>query len=349
MVYEGFYRGRLHDICKTFKNGDLIPTLGFGTGTGYFGRPDDVAKGIVVAFHAGYRLIDTAQVYETENGVGEGIIKLIENEKMSDGQDITRQDIFLETKVGSSLMLLQNQPKIRESIMKSLERIHIKTLDLMLLHTPGVRTNSEKWLRAIAEEDRDRIPKTPKDFHQARIEAWEVLQQCKDEGMLRHIGVSNWNDEHLSKLLQDPRCKTKPELNQIENHPYHVGQNVINFCNKNEILIQAYGPLGNGRSERAQGGPEGNMDRVMDDPTITQIASENDMTIAQVCIKWAVQKGILPVIKSENEGRLKENIDALKGVSCDKDPGKRLSEADVARIDKLNKGQNIFLGWYNML
>ena len=115
-----------------------------------------------------------------------------------------------------------------------------------------------------------------------RVEAWEVLQEAKNDGLVRHIGVSNWNDDHLSKLLNDPRCTIVPELNQIENHPYHVGQNVIDFCNQHEILVQAYGPLGNGLSERAKGGPEGNMERVLDDPAIKAIANNHNLTIAQV-------------------------------------------------------------------
>ena len=115
-----------------------------------------------------------------------------------------------------------------------------------------------------------------------RIEAWEVLQQAKEDGLVSHIGVSNWNEEHLSKLLDDPRCKVVPELNQIENHPYHVGQNVIDFCNEHQILIQAYGPLGNGRSERAKGGPDGDLKRVLDDPDINDISKNHNLTVAQV-------------------------------------------------------------------
>ena len=115
-----------------------------------------------------------------------------------------------------------------------------------------------------------------------RAEAWEVLQQAREEGLVRHIGVSNWNDVHLSGLMNDPRCTFIPELNQIENHPYHVGTEVIEFCRQHQILVQAYGPLGNGLSDRAKGGPEGSMARVLDDPYIKQIASRNNLTMAQV-------------------------------------------------------------------
>ena len=101
---------------------------------------------------------------------------------------------------------------------------------------------------------------------------------------MQHIGVSNWNDDHLAKLLNDSRCTIIPELNQIENHPYHVGQNVIDFCNKHQILIQAYGPLGNGLSERAKGGKEGDMKRVLDEPVIKDIANKNNLTLAQVIL-----------------------------------------------------------------
>ena len=115
-----------------------------------------------------------------------------------------------------------------------------------------------------------------------RIEAWEVLQQAKEDGIVKHIGVSNWNDVHLSNLMKDPRCKVVPELNQIENHPYHVGQSVIDYCNEHQILIQAYGPLGNGLSDRAKGGPDGELKRVLDDPEIKRIADTNELTPAQV-------------------------------------------------------------------
>ena len=117
-----------------------------------------------------------------------------------------------------------------------------------------------------------------------RIEAWEVLQQAKEDGMVKHIGVSNWNDVHLSNLMNDPRCKIVPELNQIENHPYHVGQSVIDYCNDHQILIQAYGPLGNGLSDRAKGGPDGELKRVLDDPEIKRIADTNELTPAQVLL-----------------------------------------------------------------
>ena len=115
-----------------------------------------------------------------------------------------------------------------------------------------------------------------------RIEAWEVLQQAKEDGIVKHIGVSNWNDVHLSNLMKDPRCKVVPELNQIENHPYHVGQSVIDYCNEHQILIQAYGPLGNGLSDRAKGGPDGELKRVLDDPEIKRIADTSELTPAQV-------------------------------------------------------------------
>ena len=128
-----------------------------------------------------------------------------------------------------------------------------------------------------------------------RIEAWEVLQNVKEDGLVKHIGVSNWNDNHLSNLLNDPRCKILPELNQIENHPYHVGENVIEFCKKHEILVQAYGPLGNGLSERAKGGREGNMERVLDDPNIKEIASSNQLTVAQV-IMICRRKTFTPIL-----------------------------------------------------
>ena len=109
-----------------------------------------------------------------------------------------------------------------------------------------------------------------------------MLQQAKEDGLVKHIGVSNWNDVHLSNLMNDPRCKIVPELNQIENHPYHVGQSVIDYCNDHQILIQAYGPLGNGLSDRAKGGPDGELERVLDDPEIKRIADANQLTPAQV-------------------------------------------------------------------
>ena len=126
---------------------------------------------------------------------------------------------------------------------------------------------------------------TKKNIFICRIEAWEVLQQAKEDGMVKHIGVSNWNDVHLSNLINDPRCKIVPELNQIENHPYHVGQSVIDYCNDHQILIQAYGPLGNGLSDRAKGGPDGELKRVLDDPEIKRIADTNELTPAQVLFR----------------------------------------------------------------
>jgi len=329
-MYGGVYDGSEGDF--SFRNGGEIPRLGFGTGTGYNNRPDDIPDGMWMAYQAGYRLFDTAQVYGTEGGVGQGMARLV------DKHGVNRNQIFLMSKVESSFMLRGNKPKIREMVEKSLQLMKVETLDLMLLHTPGVRTNAERFLSKIPKDELHRVPRTPEDCCMARMEAWEVLQECLRDGLVQHIGVSNWNEEHLEQLIQNPRCSLVPELNQIENHPYHVGQKVIDYCNTKGILVQGYAPLGNGRSERAS---DKDRDLVLDDPVLADIAKSCGCSVAQVCLRWALQKGIGPVIKSENEARLKENM-----ATINMNP---LEKQDMERIDQLNKGQNIFLGWYDMM
>jgi len=335
-MFAGTYQGSEGDL--SFRGGGKIPALGFGTGTGYSNRPEDVPDGMCRAFQVGYRLFDTAQVYGTEDGVGRGLAKLVAD------HGVERSQVFLMSKVNSNFILMQNKQQIKQSVKKSLELMQVKTLDLMLLHTPGVRTSAERFMSKIPKDDLQRIPRTPEDCFTARLEAWEVLCECAAEGLVTHIGVSNWSDSHLAQLIEHPRCSRVPELNQIENHPYHVGHQVIDYCNAKEILVQGYAPLGNGRSDRpsiAKSGEKQEREWVLDDPTLLNISSSQGCSVAQVCLRWALQRGVLPVIKSENEARLKENLEATRM--------KPLPEEDMERIDQLNKGQNIFLGWYDMM
>ena len=187
----------------TLNNGVKIPMLGLGT---Y--QASNVAMiedAVLHALKVGYRLIDTASLYENEREVGRGVKR----------SGIPREEIFITTKVWSTDH--GYNPAI-ESCEKSLKRLDMKYVDLLLIHWPvGGRL----------------------------LETWEAFEKLYDEGKCRSIGVSNFKIGHLKEFLE--KSSTVPVLNQVEFHPFLYKEELLNFCRQNKIQLQAYSPLTQGK------------------------------------------------------------------------------------------------------
>lgn len=184
-------------------NGIEIPQIGVGTWTLH----DDVAReNVMLALQAGFRLVDTAQMYENEQAVGDGI-------RMS---GIPREEIFLTTKINTHVMRA-DEAAIRASIEQSIERLQTPYLDLLLIHWPV----------------KDCVRKT-----------WQIMEDCVRQGKVRSLGVSNFNRHHLEELLE--YAQVRPVLNQIEVHPLMSQEENIAFNHSLGIQVQAWGPFGQG-------------------------------------------------------------------------------------------------------
>ncbi|KAF9037800.1 Aldo/keto reductase [Hymenopellis radicata] len=258
--------------------GNAIPILGFGV---YRNPPSTCTASVLHALRAGYRHIDTAQLYENEAAVGEAV-------RLS---GIPRSALFIATKIQS-----KDFHRVREAVEESLAALG-DYIDLVLLHEPyggpaGRRT------------------------------AWEALCaiQSAPSSRVRSIGVSNFSERHIRELAPLPL----PSVNQIELHPFCQHRALTAFCASQGIIVSAFCPLVRGTRN--------------EDGVIKAIAERAGKSPAQVLVRWALQKGYVPLPKSEREERIRENADVFGEWE--------LSAEDMQALDGLDEGQKGSISWW---
>lgn len=157
-----------------------------------------------------------------------------------------------------------------------------------------------------------------------RHQAWLGLQEALKEKKVKSIGVSNFTPRHFELLMKSEGVSVKPSINQIEYHPWNQQKEIVEYCKKEGIAVQAYSPLTQGKK--------------LGDPIIAEIAKKHNKTAAQVVLRWVLQQGVIAIPKSENPGRIKENA-AIYDFSLDNE--------DHAKIAKLDQGQDGNIGMWN--
>ncbi|DAA23458.1 TPA: placental and ovary 20alpha hydroxysteroid dehydrogenase protein-like, partial [Bos taurus] len=154
---------------------------------------------------------------------------------------------------------------------------------------------------------------------------WEALEKCKDAGLTKSIGVSNFNHKQLEKILNKPGLKYKPVCNQVECHPYLNQSKLLDFCKSRDIVLVAYSALG---SQRIKGWVNQNHPVLLEDPVLCAIAKKNKQTPALVALRYQIQRGVVVLIKSFNKKRIKENIQVFDF---------ELSPEDMKAIDGIHR------------
>ena len=200
--------------CYTLPNGVTIPKLGLGT---WFIEDDKAAQAVRDAVAAGYRLIDTAQAYGNERGVGEGVRTC----------GLPREDLFVTSKVAAEA---KSYEAAAQSIDKTLAKMGLEYLDMMIIHSP------QPWVE-FREENR---------YFAENKEVWRALEDAYAAGKLRAIGVSNFLRDDLENLLED--CRIKPMVNQILLHITNTDRKLLDFCREQGILVEAYSPIAHGEA-----------------------------------------------------------------------------------------------------
>ncbi len=196
----------------TLPNGVKIPKLGLGT---WFINDDEVVQAVKGAAGIGYRLIDTAQAYGNESGVGKGV-------KVS---GISREEMFVTTKLAAEV---KSHKEAVASIDASLKKLGLGYIDLMLIHSP------KPWTKFLESEP----------YFEGNREAWRALEEAYKAGKLRAIGVSNFEIPDLNNILKN--CSVKPMVNQLLAHISNTPKELIQFNQTNKILVEAYSPFGHG-------------------------------------------------------------------------------------------------------
>jgi len=266
--------GSITDIKGTFTlhNGVKMPYFGLGVYLSEDGK--EVINAIKWALEAGYRHIDTAAIYNNEEGVGTGIKE----------SNVPREDIFVVTKVWNSD---QGYDNTLRAFDKSLNRLGLEYLDLYLAHWPVVGKYKDTW------------------------KAMEYLYKQK---RVRAIGVSNFMQHHLEDLLGT--AKIVPMVNQMEFHPYLVQQSLLDFCSDKNIQYEAWSPMMQGK--------------IFGIDTFKEIANKYNKTIAQIVLRWDLQKGVITIPKSSKRERILANADIFDF---------ELTPEDMANLDSLDRGQ----------
>jgi diketogulonate reductase-like aldo/keto reductase len=196
----------------TLSNGVEIPKLGLGT---WFISDEDVVKAVKDAVELGYRHIDTAQAYQNERGIGEGIRTC----------GVNREDLFVTTKLAAEV---KSYKEAARSIDESLATMGLDYIDMMIIHSPW------PWAE-FRDEDR---------FFEGNREAWRALEEAHEAGKLRAIGVSNFEEQDLDNILGT--CTVKPMVNQVLAHIGNMPTNLIAYTQGKGILVEAYSPIGHG-------------------------------------------------------------------------------------------------------
>jgi diketogulonate reductase-like aldo/keto reductase len=273
------------------RRGGFIPLIGFGT---FRCKGSTCTNAVQHALLEGVRLIDTAESYNNEKAVGEGI----------KASRVDRREIFICTKIGRDSM--KNPSSVRSAVHQSLKELGTTYLDMVLIHWPGT-SNSNPQSRLHSE---------------ARKAAWETLCELAScvidqeaEGvekyMIRHIGVSNFNRNHLEELLD--LCKEKslllPEVNQIECHPFCRCEELRHFMKERDIAVQAYCSLGRCLQppKMLYGKREPDHPRLVKNDELASICSKVSLSESQVLLRWALQQGISVIPMSTDPEHISQN------------------------------------------
>ena len=198
----------------TLSNGVAIPKLGLGT---WFIDDDKVAEAVRNAVKLGYRLVDTAQAYGNERGVGEGVRTC----------GLPREELFVTSKVAAERKTYESA---MASIDETLEKMGLDYLDMMIIHSP------QPWAEFRVE----------KRYFDENKEVWRALEDAYAAGKLKAIGVSNFLQDDLEQLL--PSCKVKPMVNQILLDISNTDKKLVDFCQANGIQVEAYSPIAHGEA-----------------------------------------------------------------------------------------------------
>lgn len=256
-------------------NGVLMPRMGYGV---YQVAPEECERCVADALSVGYRMIDTAQAYHNEEGVGSAIKK----------SGVAREDIFLVSKVWISNY---GYEKAKASIDESLRKLGTDYIDLMLLHQPFCD----------------------------RYGAYRALQDAYKEGKLRAIGVSNFYPDHFIDIASN--MEIVPAVNQVETHVFDQQTEAQGIMKEFGTHIMSWGPLAEGRNN------------FFTNETLAAIGAKYGKSVAQVALRWLLQRGIIIIPKSTHIERMQQNIDIFDF---------SLTDEDMDAIAKLDTGKSLF-------
>jgi len=275
--------------------GALIPIFGLGT---WKAAKGEVGDAVTEALKLGYRHIDAAACYGNEAEVGAAI----------KASGVERSDLWVTSKLWNNA---HKQAAVKPACLKTLEDLGLEYLDLYLIHWPHAFQGGGAMIPK--NEDGTVIYDTETDY----IETWAAMEELVSEGLVKNIGISNFNSEQVDRVMEI--AKIVPAVNQVECHPFLSQKPLIEHCAKHGIKMTAYSPLGSGKL-------------ALTDERLVAIAQKYNKSAAQLMIRWQVQRGVVVIPKSVTPARLAQNIDVFDF---------KIEDADMLEIDAINEDKRI--------
>ena len=260
----------MYNQTITLNNGVKIPQLGLGT---WFIDDDKAADAVKAAVKLGYRHIDTAQAYGNERGVGEGVRSC----------GVPREELFVVSKIAAEHKSYELAAK---SIDETLAKMGLDYLDMMIIHSP------QPWVEVNQSDNR---------YVEGNREAWRALEDAYKAGKLKAIGVSNFQVEDIESLME--KAEIKPMVNQILLHISNTPIELVEYCQKNGIAVEAYSPIAHGV--------------ILNQPEIKAMADRYGVTVPQLCIRYTLQLGAISLPKTANPEHMKSNAEVGFEISAE--------------------------------
>ncbi|XP_046671338.1 1,5-anhydro-D-fructose reductase-like isoform X2 [Homalodisca vitripennis] len=289
----------------TLNNGRHMPAVGLGTW-----QMDDAQaeKAVLQAIDLGYRHFDTAFIYHNEVAIGKAV-----RQKIREGV-IKREDVFITSK----LWCTSHSP---EAVLRACHRSHrylsLDYIDLYLVHWPfGLKSKTEPLNPQVFDE-----------FDSTSLEeTWREMEKCVDEGLVRSIGVSNYNSVQLARIANAARIK--PVINQVECHVGLPQHQLLQFCREWGVAVAAHSPLGAPyRPGRPRGAPS-----TLEQPALAQLAHKHGKTPAQIALRYVVQLGAIPLPKASSVEHMRDNLKIFDF---------KLDKREMETLDRLDKNDRL--------
>ncbi|RYC59065.1 hypothetical protein CHU98_g7154 [Xylaria longipes] len=293
----------------TLNNGVKIPALGFGTFANE-GAKGETYKAVKCALEVGYRHLDCAWFYHNENEVGDGI-----RDFLKENPSVKREDLFICTKVWNHL---HEPEEVKWSFENSLRNFGLDYIDMFIVHWPIAAESNDDHTPKIGADGKYVIKK---DLTENPEPTWRAMEELLASGKTRSIGVSNWTIAGLKKLLSF--AKVKPQVNQVEVHPFLPNGKLIEFCQAHDIVVEAYSPLGSQDQIPTTG------EKVRTNKTLNEVADRSGHTLAQVLLAWGLRRGYVVLPKSSTPSRIESNAQIPE-----------LSDEDFGAVQQVAEGRH---------